>query len=339
MKIVLVTTTINVPHVLKWYRAIASISALEPVEFIVVGDRKTPRETEIFCAKIPNCRYISCAEQEVWKCSDPTGWVSIQRRNIGFLEALKAGADTIVSVDDDNMGIDLNYFDMHEIALGYPFDGMQITGKNGWVDPGAYLRPQAKHRGFPTQKQHAPAYAPIVDAKVGVSAGMCIGDPDIDAVTRIANAPDVQQVSLLAEAGFVVNCKSWTVFNSQNTAVLREYIPAWGMIPFVGRYDDIFASLIVQRVMRDRQHHVRFGKPYAFQERNEHDLIRDLRGELEGMENVVKLADVLDHTLLANKSVLADCRQIWRTLSTCSWMPIPAVKAMEAYLDDCEAVL
>jgi len=103
--------------------------------------------------------------------------------------------------------------------------------------------------------------------------------------------------------------------------VLRELIPAWGMIPFVGRMDDIYASLICQRVMRERDMRVHFGKPFVWQQRNDHNLVKDLRGEIDGYENVAKLADLLDHVQLAGKSVLADTRRIWETLNHADWMP------------------
>lgn len=336
MKIALVTTTINVPAVLEWYRV---CDADRFVKFFVVGDLKTPhRSTEELCAKL-GAEYLHPDTPGRWKCDPAIGFNTIQRRNLGFLAALEWGADAVVSIDDDNMGLATTYFDAHKKALFGRFAGVQVTGEHDWVDPGAYLRPQAKHRGFPTQVSHSPFYSAVTGKKIGVSAGMCLGDPDVDAATRIVSAPDVQQVSLLAEAGFIVNNKTWTVFNSQNTAMLRQFIPAWGMIPFTGRYDDIYASLIAQRVMREYDYYVRFGKPYVFQERNSHNLIRDLRGEIDGMDNVVKLAGVLDHTQLSGRSVIDDCRRIWASLKNCDWMPGRSIAAMEAWLDDCESVL
>jgi hypothetical protein len=165
-----------------------------------------------------------------------------------------------------------------------------------------------------------------------------LGDPDVSAVTRIANKPDVHNISMLLRHGIVIDPTTHTVFNSQNTAIIRELLPAWGMVPFVGRYDDIFASLICRRVMRDRNLHVRFGAPSVWQQRNVHNLVKDLRGEIDGMENITKLASILDHTLLPGKSIIGDCRAIWTALESASWMPRESIAAMNAYIDDCEAV-
>lgn len=328
MRVALCTTTINIPHVLKLYRA------CDPdVKFFVATDDKTP--TDKFNDLIDN---VVVTRGENWKCSELIGWNSIQRRNVAFLEALKSNADIIVSIDDDNVPISNTYFKQIAAPLYTPFAGIEAIGKNGWFDVGHLLDPKAPHRGYPRQIKHDPHYVGMVRVRVGVAAGICLGDPDIDSVTRIALAPEVHKVSLLLEAGVTVAPPTWTVFNSQNTAVLRELVPAWGMIPFVGRMDDIYASLIVQKVMRERGLRVHFGKPYVYQQRNEHNLVRDLRGEIDGYENVARLADVLDHVQLTGRSVIDDCRRIWDTLNNVDYIPGRAVMAMSAYLDDCESL-
>ena len=333
MKFALVTTTINVPHVLKLYRACST-----DVRFFVVGDRKTPKEAYEFALTLDNTQISMPESGHQWKCSELIGWNCIQRRNIGFLEALKWGAGAVLSIDDDNIPIDTSYFSDVRLTLGR-FDGVAVRGKYSWIDPGQYLRPTAKHRGFPNQAKHETIYEPIVDAEVGVVAGMCLSDPDIDATTRMVNAPDVQQVSQLVENGIVVHHQTWTVFNSQNTAILREFLPAWFMWNNCGRMDDIYSSLVVQRVMRERGYCVHLGKPFVVQQRNQHDLVKDLRAELDGYDNVIKLSRLLDELPLLGKSVIEDCRRIWDLFGHTPWVPEQTVKAAFAWLDDCETVM
>lgn len=335
MKMALVLTTINVPLVLSLYRCCDF-----DVHFYIVGDHKTPdAEVVKFLEDVPNHSYYGYDRQAKlgYKCHDLIGPNSLSRRNIGFLESLKAGADVIVSIDDDNIPMDRKYFSDHQILFD-KFDGVQVEGKDGWFDPGQYLRPPVVHRGFPIQRKHKPTYKPLTHAKLGVSAGLVLMDSDIDAYTRIASAPDPQQVSLLMEAGCVVGGSTWTIWNSQNTAVIRELIPSWFMMPNVGRHDDIYASLIVQRVMRERRCYVHFGKPFVVQQRNEHDLISDLRAEISGMKNVINLADLLDHIVLKGRSVIEDTRIIYETLCHCSFIPEASARAGLAYIDDCEGL-
>jgi hypothetical protein len=335
VKIALCTTTIHVPHALKLMRR------CDPrVHFFIALDEKSPlEETDKFLMSLEGqVTWMTCGHGE-WKCSEAIRFNTIARRNIAFLEALKDGADVIYSWDDDNLPIGTDHFDLIEAATGYPFNGIKVTGTDDWFDPGSLLVPKAPHRGFPHKQKSRPIYGYATDAKVGVAAGLVIGDPDIDAATRIANEPDIQQVTEIGHAGIVVDPHTRTVFNSQNTAVIRELIPAWFMMPGVGRHDDIYASLIVQRVARERGLHVHFGPPFCYQQRNQHNLITDLRAEIDGMENVTKLAELLDSIILPGKDVIEDTRVIYETLCFCGFITQASATAGLVWLEDCEGVL
>ena len=333
MKIALVTTTINVPHVLASYRAAFSDS-----DIIVIGDRKTPdAEVQSFMADMPFATYLSYDEQEGrgFSCHELIGSNSIQRRNIGFLEALATGAEVIFSFDDDNLLTNV----FAEAHLLQAFDKevcLAVDSKSGWFDPGSYLVPPAPHRGFPYDVPSQPVFRNVVSPKVGVVAGLCLGDPDVSSVTRMALSPDVRAASEILHSG--ICCYAHTVWNSQFTAVRREFIPAWGMIPFVGRMDDIYAACVAQRVMREYGYCVHFGQPFALQQRNQHDLVVDMRAEIDGFNGVKRLAHVLDNIVLAGKNVIEDCRRIWDTLDHVDFIPAKAVAAMQAYINDCEKV-
>lgn len=345
MKIALCTTTIHIPHALKLLRKCSP-----DVKFFVAGDRKTPHD-EVFNLLQEHCNpaayidtmtapYLVDKNEDAvsYKCSELIGWNTLARRNIAFLEALKWGADVIYSWDDDNLTIDGRHFEALQV-LDQTFDGISVDSAEGWFDPGQLLIPAIRHRGISYATLRSIRARPVVDISVGVVAGLVIGDPDIDATTRMEIRPDISTVHVLGSAGVVVQCDNWTVFNSQNTAVVRELIPAWFMMPNVGRHDDIYASLIVQRVARERNLHVHFGQPFTYQQRNEHDLLLDLKAEISGMENTTKLADLLDSIILKGRSVIEDTRTIYQTLLHCSFIPEASVRAGLAYLEDCESIL
>ncbi len=336
MKIALCTTTIHVPHALKLLRKCSA-----DVRFFVAIDEKTP--AEIVTVVDGNTKLLTREIQGDWKCSNPIGWNTLARRNIAFLEALKWGADVVISWDDDNIPTGnlghTDYFAQFAWALGHPFNGIQVTGTDHWFDPGRLLIPPTRHRGFPYDKPLSKTASPVTGAKVGVAAGLVLGDPDIDAVTRMEHRPDIGMVHVFGSTGVVVDHNTWTVFNSQNTAVIRELVPAWFMMPGVGRHDDIYASLIVQRVARERGLHVHLGPPFTYQQRNEHDLMKDLRAEIDGMERVAQMAAALDYVVLPGKSVVEDVRVIYDFLLASDFIPAAAHTAATAYLDDCEKVM
>ena len=345
MKIALCTTTINVPKVLSLYRALGP-----DVMFFIVGDRKTPDEKVVdFLLDIPNHVYYGADLLNDYKCAKFIGHNSIQRRNLGYLEALKWGADVIVSWDDDNLPFNDRYFDdilekfiwswaggprslgrnAHLSEVSRPFNGLQVTSAHGWFDPGQLLVPPARHRGYPHDVRTDFQVTHIVNAKIGVAAGLCLGNPDISAVDRISQEPYVYGVSELARAGVVCDRNVHTVWNSQNTATIRELAPAMFLWPG-SRHDDIYASLAMQRIMRERELHVHFGSPFVHQERNPHDLLKDLRAEIEGMEKIKDLAGLLGQTKIGEGTVAEQCRYLFSALS---------FEAGLAWLEDVESVL
>jgi hypothetical protein len=334
MNLFLCSTTIHTPLALKMMRACYGSGP-----FVVAGDHKTPREAYEMVLSLDNTSVCLPESGHKWKCSEAIGFNTLSRRNIAFLEALAQGADAIIAWDTDNYPLDTAYFAHFDRIMANPFNGIKIDGKDGWFDPGQYLVPHAAARGFPMQRKHRPHYAPVTDAKVGMASGLIINEPDIDAITRMVQQPVVGDVALLAQTGCVVDPHTWTVANTQNTCVIRELIPAWFLAPGVGRMDDIYAGLVVQRVARERGYHVHFGQPFVLQERHDHDLLVDLHAEIAGYSNVIKMADLLDSILLVGRNVVADVRVIYSALAHASWYPPAAVTAAMAWLEDVEGVL
>ena len=339
MKIAVATTTINVPRLLKLYRA------HDPdVMFFIMGDRKTDDiAVTNFLIDVSNHAYygIDLQHKLGYKCSPLIGENCIQRRNIAYLEALKWGADLIVAWDDDNICLDGGYFATFDDLFSRPFNGLEVSSGNGWWDPGHLLVPKTTHRGIPYDKAaatNACSISAAVDCRIGVAAGLCLGDPDISAVTRMERGPCIEAVSELGRAGVVLNANTWSVFNSQNTAFIRALAPAMFLMPFVGRYDDLFASVIAQRIMREQDLRVHYGQPFIYQQRNEHELFADLRSEMLGMEHMQHLTDIIDHIQTFATDV-DPVRQIYHVLEHTPWLPNKAMDAAIAYLDDCEKVM
>jgi len=344
MKIGLVTTTINIPKVLSLYRAHSPNDDGFGVRFFVAGDMKTPHEAYQFCAKIDGCTWLEPSDQSKYKCSELLGWNTITRRNIALLEALRWGADVIISVDDDNFPLSPSYFADFAMLFGAPFDGLIVGDPKGsWFDAGQWQYPEdggnpVVQRGFPQEKLSDGTIGVTTNAKIGLAQGTILGDPDTSAVDRISRHPFVHNVSELFQSGFVVDNNTWTVCNTQNTAVLRELAPALLCCPQFGRYDDIFASLICQRIMREKGYVTHFGKPFVWQQRNQHDLVKDLQAEMFGMEHIVHLATVLDHIPALPKDV-HPVRSIYDTLSHVTWFPRKANELAQAFMDDVELVM
>lgn len=338
MRTVAITTTINVPHVLRLLRA-----AGQHVKFIVVGDRKSPHaEIHKLCAEIGNAVYYSDTDQEKlgYACSELIGWNCIMRRSIALLEALKLKPDVIVTIDDDNLPLDPSqYFSTFGAKLGLPYTGLSVEGNDNWFNVGDLADPPVVHRGFPLEP-HLWEFkvGTAIDAKVGVVAGLWYGDPDIGAVERITNAPNVARWAAIAEQGFVVEPWTWAPFNSQNTAYCAELAPLIPMLPAIGRADDIWASYIAERIMWEHGYRVFYGPPFVYQERNEQSLLRNLRDEMFGMQHTLKFVDWL-YSLPLKGSPVEMQAQLWGLAQGLHWLPVRLREFGLAWCRDAAKVL
>jgi len=116
-----------------------------------------------------------------------------------------------------------------------------------------------------------------------VNAGFWLDNPDIDAVTRMERQPVVRGFKDGWSGNIVLSPGTWSPFNSQNTALAREALPAYFLSPYVGRYDDIWAGYILERIAEHLGEVISYGEPLVRQERNPHDLWRDIDAERNGM--------------------------------------------------------
>jgi hypothetical protein len=299
MKTTIVTTTIYVPHALEKYAQNARFYGHERVNFIVVGDKKTPPETRAFCEGITAqhypCEYLDIEDQREYLERYPELWRhlpfnSIQRRNVGLLKAWEGGADVVITIDDDNWMLNHDFVRLHGVVGEQP-ELPAVESSSGWFNICSMLEEaggaQFYHRGFPRGERwkEAEAFTCVAPLRrrVAVNAGLWLDDPDIDAMTRLERPIVVRGMREGAPPRFVLHPGTWSPFNSQNTALLREVIPAYFLSPCIGRYDDIWPSYIVTRIAHHLGDVIAFGHPLLRQKRNEHDLWRDLDAERVGM--------------------------------------------------------
>lgn len=306
MNLAICTTTINPPT--KALREFAKIATKNDWKVYIAGDKKTPHDEYVeFEHKYECVTYLRPEDQEdlSQKLSDLIGWNCIQRRNFAMLAAYKDGAEVLALVDDDN--------------IPYPKWGKNVrVGKNAEVinydtdepvfDPLSPIYPHIWHRGFPIQlldnRQLKSKRLKRMD--VLVQADLWDGDPDIDAVCRITLAPMVKDNVII---GPYTSNKPMP-FNSQNTFISASILPTYFLFPHIGRMDDIWAAYMVQREYPES---VIFAKASVFQERNPHDLSKDLEAEMIGYKHskdIVEGAPLED--FVPEKTIKA--YEVWKEL-------------------------
>lgn len=276
MNKVIVTTTINPVT-----EAVERFQALSDWHLVVIGDKKTPTDYHL-----RRGTYVSPQEQQKYdkELSDAIGWNCIQRRSFGLLWAHDMKADIVAVVDDDNIPYEKWGQDLmvnKEVETNY-----YETELPAFDPVGATNESKLWHRGYPLNLLPKRDYKNVKKKKVHVDiqADFWNGDPDIDAMCRLEHRPECEFDPVF----FPIASNKMSPFDSQNTFLNADVLKDYFLFPHIGRMDDIWASYYVQA----KGYKVVFGKPSVYQQRNEHDFIRDMKQEYLGYENNLKL--VLD---------------------------------------------
>jgi hypothetical protein len=286
----IVTTTINPPT--KALKKFIKIAERDDWTVIIIGDKKTPHDDYLaLCAKHPCLAYMTPQKQDskYHELSEAIGWNCIQRRNIGVVHAYNLGAEVIAVVDDDNIPYD-NWGVAPLLALGNQPLVAVVQSPDLVFDPmQGSNRPDLWHRGFPVQLLKERSRATYIGhqqvARCLVYADFWDGEPDVDAICRIAKGPFDCKFTHEPFAGTAPG-----PFNSQNTFLHRDVIPYYCLFPHIGRMDDIWASYVVQKYFPGC---VVYGAASVYQERNVHNFVKDLDAELIGYHDTLRLVQEL----------------------------------------------
>lgn len=303
MKAYVIVTTINVPKFLNGFADnFERFGHKEDVGFIVIGDRKTPRQTGQVLNNLAgrgfDARYFDIAAQDDWVARFPElkriiPYDSDNRRNIGYLIGVELGAEKLFIIDDDNWISEGDYYTAHSIVGEY-HSLPTIDSSLGWFNPCTLLEmdpPRLLYpRGFPYSKrwQSAESKIEVTEGRIVLNAGLWLREPDVDAITRL-NEP-VRSVRLLKER-VMLRPGVWAPINTQNTAVHRDIVPCSYYIRMgaqldgltIDRFGDIWFGFFAKKVIDHMGDRVTFGVPATDHRRNVHNLLSDLKQELAGI--------------------------------------------------------
>lgn len=285
-KTALIVTSIAAPNAA--LKDLAAGCLEHNIEFIVIGDEASPAVFEL-----DGCRFYSLKEQRelglrfAREC--PTK--SYARKNIGYLLAMRAGASVLIETDDDNFSRPEFWNERSRRQ------SVKVLADTGWVNIYRYFTDaNIWPRGLPLdQIQSANSdYEQISQQEVDcpIQQGLADENPDVDAIYRLAlTLPQ----SFRSDRRLALGRNRWSPFNSQNTTWWRDafpvlYLPAHCSI----RMTDIWRGFVAQRIAWTNDWKILFHEPTVWQERNEHNLLRDFRDEVPGYLNNGALCEALD---------------------------------------------
>jgi len=282
----LVVTTIG--HPTAAMRALARGALDRGLEFIVIGDEKSPAHYDLEGATF----YDLDAQRGTgmaFASRCPTRHYA--RKNIGYLLAMQKGVDIIVETDDDNLPLP-GFWDRRDRHVR-----AAAVAQAGWVnvyrhfsDADAPIWP----RGLPL---NAVSNA-LPDLVVGdrmidcpIQQGLVNEDPDVDAVYRL-----IERLPFTFDQRppIALGKGSWSPFNSQNTTWFADAFPLL-YLPFhcSFRVTDIWRSFVAQRIAWENGWSILFHQATVWQERNEHDLMADFEDEIPGYLHNRRIGEAL----------------------------------------------
>jgi len=275
-------------------------AAVHGCRFILIGDSKSPADFVL-----DGCDFWSLLRQQTmpFSLAKLVPERHYARKNLGYLQAIFEGATIIIETDDDNFARP-EFWEERKAA-----QSVAVLENADWVNIyGYFTDSRIWPRGFPLEQLHAelPPAGPVLDdVNCPIQQGLADENPDVDAVYRLTYPlPQNFRVNLSLALG----PGSWCPFNSQNTTWFREafpllYLPAYCSF----RMTDIWRSFVAQRICWENGWHVQFHRPTVWQERNQHNLLKDFTDEIPGYLNNAAICAALQKLKLKpGKKLLGD---------------------------------
>lgn len=322
----LLVTSIHAPNAAM--RELAAGCVKHDWDFIIVGDSTSPSDF-----KLEGCRFLSLESQQEssFTLAEICPERSYTRKNLGYLEAIRAGAEVIVETDDDNHPQESFWIPRNRAV------NCRAVEANGWVNAYRYFTSDFIYpRGLPLRysRDEPPDPKESSIAVCPIQQGLADHDPDVDAVYRMLFPLPFQFDTNIPPV--ILKAAAWCPFNSQNTTFFEEafpllYLPAHCSF----RMTDIWRSFVAQRVLHEIGHGVLFHGPTVWQERNEHDLDRDFADEIPGyLYNSRIRESLLEISFGSSASTRLMMERCYERLMRSGWVGVGEESLLTAWFND-----
>ena len=260
---------------------------LHKTEFIVIGDTKSPENFNL-----EGCDFWSVNRQLTlpFELAPITPTRHYSRKNLGYLLAIQNGAEELVETDDDNIPRAEFWNEKKKENESYAFENA------GWVNVYHYFtKNKIWPRGFPLEELQNPQ-ANLSDLKnkpihCPIQQGLADENPDVDAVYRLTYP---LPVNFEIKTKLALGKNAWSPFNSQNTYWFKEAFPLLYLPSYCSfRMTDIWRSYVAQRIAWECGWSILYHEPTVWQERNDHNLMKDFEDEIPGYSNNLRICDEL----------------------------------------------
>lgn len=305
--------------------AVRKFSKLPGWYLVVVGDKKTPENWS--CKEVT---YLSPEQQQKlgFESAKFLPWNHYGRKMIGYLYAMKEGADIIYDTDDDNIPLarwyEPKFSGEHKTLSGVPFINLYtyFTKKKVWP------------RGLPLRKLLDTKKVKESNKKSSVKIWQFLanGDPDVDAIYRLT---DNSPIIFKNGPSFVLDKDTIAPINSQNTFFHKEAFPLLFLPAFVTfRFTDILRGFVAQPILWAKNSRAGFGDATVVQKRNEHDYLKDFESEIPMYLHTEMVVTMAKETVDSELSYSDNLMKIYSALQTAGIVKEEEIRLLEAWLKD-----
>jgi len=318
----IVITTIHLPT-----PSVYRFAGLADWQVVIVGDRRTPKWPEVSGIRILD---VEAQKSGGWELASILPFDHYSRKNIGYLDAVSRAVSLIADSDDDNA----------------PLPGWgEVPEMPGPIE--CVVRPEVLNvyrlfthkliwpRGLPLGliRDESEIHTEVRQADVAVWQGLADGDPDVDALYRLVVHEDPEFVTRppIALAPGVV-----APMNSQNT-IWHPAAYAYLYLPFTVsfRFTDILRGYVAQYGIQAMGKTVGFTSATVYQDRNDHDLLRDLVDEVPVYTQTPEALDAMAAAALTGNPV-EDLPVLYGELERIGVVTADERRGVDAWLTDFE---
>jgi hypothetical protein len=326
-KISIIVTSISGPNAVM--KSIATGSKKNNIDFIVIGDTKTPSDF-----KLDGCNFYSIDDQKNldFQLSKLLPEKHYSRKNIGYL--LAKHSELIIETDDDNYPRE-EFWNVRDRKIK-----ADSVKNSGWTNVYQYFSSEnIWPRGFPLENILSPL--PSIeeiqkDFSCPIQQGLADENPDVDAVYRMTKK---LPVNFDKRTPIAIGENSWCPFNSQNTAWFKESFPLLYLPSYCSfRMTDIWRSFIAQRIAWTCGWSILFHESNVWQERNEHNLLKDFEDEIPGYVNNTKICRQLEELNLTSgvNNLSENLLRCYSMMTENNFIGKGEMKLVEAWVNDLE---
>ncbi len=298
------------------------------VRFIVVGDKKSPS------FHLDGCDFFSIERQAdmPYDLARLLPFGHYARKNLGYLEAMKNGAEIILETDDDNYPEAAFWNKRSREQSAFLFE------EKGWVNIyGYYTKQNVWPRGFSLEhiRKELPQLKTLLNISSPIQQGLADLNPDVDAIYRLTLPLPIKFDKNTKR--IALGNRSICPFNSQNTTWFREAFPLMYLPSYCSfRMTDIWRSFIAQRIAWSCGWSILFHEATVWQERNEHMILNDFKDELSGYchnEEIMKRLMQLD-LKEGTEAIPENLFLCYRTLIDMSLIDKKELSLLKAWIKD-----